>query len=176
MGQESLQDAQGLAETVFRDHSGALHRFLLRRMGRVQDVDDIAQEAFIRLLRVRDADLVRAPLAYLLGIAAHVLSEFRQRERNERVVFDSGMVDALSERTADGVRLGVAEQTELQQRLERALRKLPPTHQLVLLLVKRDGMTYAEAALASGLSVHTIEKYVVEARGRLRLALADSGK
>jgi DNA-directed RNA polymerase specialized sigma24 family protein len=44
---------------------------------------------------------------------------------------------------------------------------------LVLLLVKRDGLSYTEAARKAGLSVHTIEKYVVEARARLRVILAD---
>jgi DNA-directed RNA polymerase specialized sigma24 family protein len=51
------------------------------------------------------------------------------------------------------------------------LRKLPPTHRLVILLVKRDGLSYAEAARATGLSVHTIEKYLVEGRAMLRLIL-----
>jgi RNA polymerase sigma-70 factor (ECF subfamily) len=59
----------------------------------------------------------------------------------------------------------------MRDRLDRALTQLPATHQLVLLLVKRDGMSYAEAAEASGLSVHTIEKYLVEARAQLRLRL-----
>jgi len=34
---------------------GALQRFLLRRVGNPQDADDLAQEVFARLLRVRDA-------------------------------------------------------------------------------------------------------------------------
>ena len=169
----SAKDAVGLAETVFRDHSGALHRYLIRRVGHAEDADDLAQEAFVRLLRVRDADLVRAPLAYLLGIASHVLSEFRHRQQNERVVFDSGIADVLYERADGPDRQGMAEQAELRERLDKALKRLPPTHQLVLLLVKRDGMSYAEAARASGLSVHTVEKYMVEARGRLRLALTE---
>ena len=43
---------------------------------------------------------------------------------------------------------------------------------ITLLLVKRDGHSYSEAARLSGLSIHTIEKYVVEARARLRVLLA----
>jgi len=66
---------------------------------------------------------------------------------------------------------GVAERLEVQDRLERALEQLSPTHQLVLLLVKRDGLSYAEAAKISGLSIHTIEKYLVEARAQLRVRL-----
>ena len=54
------------------------------------------------------------------------------------------------------------------------MNQLPAAHQLVLLLVKRDGLSYAEAAQAAGLSIHTIEKYVVEARARLRIILAET--
>jgi DNA-directed RNA polymerase specialized sigma24 family protein len=43
----------------------------------------------------------------------------------------------------------------------------------VLLLVKRDGMSHAEAARSAGLSVHTIEKYVGDARARLRIMLEE---
>jgi RNA polymerase sigma factor (sigma-70 family) len=68
---------------------------------------------------------------------------------------------------------GVAEQFELRDRLDQALKQLPAAHQLVLLLVKRDGLSYTEAARKARLSVHTIEKYVVEARARLRIILAD---
>src|ERR1700735_2143659 len=89
--------ASMLAGTAFRDHAGDLQRFLARRVAHAQDADDLAQEVFARLLRVRDADLVRTPLAYLLGIATHVVREFRQRKHNERVVFDSGMADDLCE-------------------------------------------------------------------------------
>jgi RNA polymerase sigma-70 factor (ECF subfamily) len=78
------------------------------------------------------------------------------------------------EAVAQTTTLGIAERLELQDGLAKALAKLPPTHRLVLLLVKRDGHSYSEAARLSGLSIHTIEKYVVEARARLRVLLADT--
>ena len=55
--------------------------------------------------------------------------------------------------------------------IDNALKQLPPTHQAVLILVKRDGLSYQEAAEKTGLSVHTIEKYLVEGRARLRSLL-----
>jgi RNA polymerase sigma-19 factor, ECF subfamily len=160
-----------LAGTAFREHAVELQRYLLRRVGHAHDADDLAQEVFARLLRVRDAELVRKPLAYLIGIATHVVREFRQRKQHERVLFDSVVTDDLCENPEHPHR-GVAERLEMQQWLDSALTQLPPTHQLVLLLVKRDGLSYAEAAEKSGLSIHTIEKYVVEARARLRAILA----
>jgi RNA polymerase sigma factor (sigma-70 family) len=166
--------ATNLAGTAFRDHAGELQRFLARRIGQPQDADDLAQEVFARLLRVRDADLVRNPLSYLLGIATHVVREFRQRKLHERVLFDSDLADELCDHTEQEGTQNMAEQIELRQRLDRAIRQLPSAHQLALLLVKRDGLSYTEAASASGLSVHTIEKYVVEARARLRVLLSEA--
>jgi RNA polymerase sigma factor (sigma-70 family) len=169
---QSANLASRLAESAFREHSAEVQRFLLRRVNKLQDADDLAQEVFARLLRVRDADLVRNPLAYLIGIAAHVVREFRQRQQHERVTFNSAVADPLCENSGHPVRFDAAERLEMRQWLDHALGQLPPTHQLVILLVKRDGLSYAEAALASGLSVHTVEKYVVEARARLRVILA----
>jgi RNA polymerase sigma-70 factor (ECF subfamily) len=171
METNNAKAAARLARTAFRDHAVDLQRFLIRRVNHVHDADDLAQEVFARLLRVRDADLVRTPLAYLLGIATHVVREFRQRKHNERILFDSEVTDDLCDNPDQVVPAGVAERLELQDRLERALEQLSPTHQLVLLLVKRDGLSYAEAAKISGLSIHTIEKYLVEARAQLRVRL-----
>lgn len=170
------QPASELALSAFRSHARELQRFLLRRVGDRHDADDLSQEVFARLMRVENVELIRNPLAYLLGIAAHVVREFRQRKQNQCVIFDSEMADALSENVDTAPRTQVAhgsERVELQNWLDNALRQLPPTHQAVLLLVKRDGLSYEEAARATGLSVHTIEKYLVEARARLRLIMKD---
>lgn len=173
MESDTANSAARLATSAFRDHASDLRRFLARRIGHAQDTDDLAQEVFARLLRIRDADLVRKPLAYLLGIAAHVVREFRQRKQRERVLFDSDVADELCENPENVGIEGNAEQLDLRRRLDQALAQLPATHQLVLLLVKRDGLSYAEAAKTAGLSVHTIEKYVVEARARLRGMLSE---
>jgi RNA polymerase sigma-70 factor (ECF subfamily) len=172
---ERTETSSSLAGSAFRDHSRELHRFLARRVTRVEDADDLAQEVFARLLRVRNVELIRNPLSYLLGIAAHVIREFRQRKQHDRILYDSDLAAELCD-NGDDARQGVEfpEQLELRQRLDKALDQLPEAHQLVLLLVKRDGLSYAEAAAAAGLSIHTIEKYVVEARARLRIILAET--
>jgi len=165
-------DAEAFAELVDRyQHRivGVMHHLL----GSTEEAEDLAQEVFARLLRVRNADLVRNPLSYLLGIATHVVREFRQRKQHERVLFDSELAEVSAD-SSDDASQGLADQLELRQRLERALTQLPAGHQLVLLLVKRDGLSYEEAAGAAGLSVHTVEKYVVEARARLRVLLAEA--
>jgi RNA polymerase sigma factor (sigma-70 family) len=165
-----------LALSAFRTHAREVQRFLLRRVGDRHDVDDLSQEVFARLLRVENVELIRNPLAYLLGIAAHVVREFRQRKQHQCVIFDSDMAESLSEHL-ELVPRGEAgnnpDQLELQNWLDDALKQLPANHQTVLLLVKRDGLSYEEAAVTTGLSVHTIEKYLVEARARLRVIMKE---
>src|SRR5580658_6160765 len=109
MPAQSATAAARLATSAFREYSPELHRYLLRRVHHLQDADDLAQEVFARLLRVRDAELVRKPLAYLLGIAMHVVREFRQRKQHERVLFDSAVTDDLCENPEHSSQRGVAE-------------------------------------------------------------------
>lgn len=171
---KSVNSAASLAANLFNRHTGELQRFLIRRVNHAADADDLSQEVFARLLRVRDVELMREPLAYLLGIATHVVREFHQRKHHDRVLFDSEVAEHLYDGPQASVVNDDAEQLDLRRRLDGALAQLSPTHQLVVLLVKRDGMSYTEAAAASGLSVHTIEKYLVEARARLRVLLMET--
>lgn len=171
MAPDADNAAARLAQSASVEYSAVLRRYLLRRVARRQDADDLAQEVYSRLLRVRDAELIRNPQAYVLGIAAHVVYEYRQRQGQSHVLFDSEVADSAADQPA-GRSPGPAESLAIRDQLDKALRQLPPTHQLVLLLVKRDGLSHREAAEASGLSVHTIEKYLVEARARLRVILS----
>src|ERR1700721_1445913 len=57
----------------------SLFQFLRRRVRSSVDVQDLAQETYLRLLRV-DLTEVRKPLAYLLQVASHVALEWCDRQ------------------------------------------------------------------------------------------------
>src|SRR5262245_48947016 len=46
------------------------------------DLDDVAQEVFLRLLRYSDDAVVEYPQSYLFRIATNVVNEWRERARN----------------------------------------------------------------------------------------------
>src|SRR5512139_1777854 len=54
--------------------------FLGRRVRAGVDIEDLAQETYLRLLRAPDLALVRNPQAYLLRVASNVVSEWRDRQ------------------------------------------------------------------------------------------------
>src|ERR1700742_1871927 len=57
-----------------------LLRFLGRRVRTSVDIEDLAQETYLRLLRARDLGEVRNPQAYLLRVARHVILEWRDHQ------------------------------------------------------------------------------------------------
>lgn len=162
------REPDGTGRLSFRKYAAELHRYLLKRVARPADADDLAQEVFMRLLRLNPTERVRKPLAYLYGVASHVVHEFRIREEHDRVSYDSEAVGRLAENPEHLAVDEIAEQLDIQRRLERALAQLPRGQRAVLLLVKRDGLSHEEAAKASGLTVQTVEKYIVNAKARLR--------
>ena len=77
-------------------------------------------------------------------------------------------LDETSEVGGEPPRDDLIERLNLQQQLERALTRLPTTHARVLLAHKHRGLSYQEVAAELGLSLHTVEKYVTQAKARTR--------
>ena len=159
-----------LAGSAAQRYARELHRYLLRRLRKPQDVDDLAQEVYLRLLRLDEAKCVQTPLAFLYGVAAHVVADFRLQMSTEEshLTFDEDAVQQWSEHPVDVLPDELAERVALEQQLEWALKQLPPTQAAVLLAHKRDGLSYEEVAKKLKLSVNTVEKYLTQAKAKLR--------
>lgn len=153
-----------LAAQEYREH---LQQFLVRRIRRAQDVQDLSQEVYLRLLRVREPGYLREPLAYLYRTAANVVYEFI-RSRREHVMFDSETADRAASKTSNARPDEMAEQIGCERDLERVLASLPPMLKTILVLQKRDGLSYEEIAQQLDISVHTVEKYLFRALAMIR--------
>src|SRR5512138_588611 len=67
----------------FRRWRTPLRKFLAGKgTVRVADLDDVAQEVFLRLLRYESMQVVEHPQAYLFKIAANVAAEWAIRSRH----------------------------------------------------------------------------------------------
>lgn len=168
-----ISHAAQLALLAFRKYAPELHRYIERRVRRAESAPDLTQEIFERFLQVENADAIRNPQAYLYGIASHVVREALFREDKSLVVCDSEAVAAADARLDCALPDDIVERLALQEDLKHALAQLPPTQRAVLLLVKRDGLSYEEVARKMGLSVNTVTSYVFEARARAKMLLQD---
>jgi RNA polymerase sigma-70 factor (ECF subfamily) len=155
---------------AFQRYGLELRHFLLRRVRRAQDVDDVVQEVFLRLLRVDDAVLVRNPQAYIYGVALHVLREFKLRDLKAGtwMTLEPQAIADMAEHPRELPTEGLAEALDIRQRLHKALARLPLAYRTVFLLHKRDGYSYAEIAQRLKISTHTVDKYLQQARVRIR--------
>jgi RNA polymerase sigma-19 factor, ECF subfamily len=165
--------AASLAADACEHYHAALHRFLMRRLRSAQNAQDLAQETYLRLLRVEHADFVRKPQAYLYRIAANLLYEFRLRERKDLVTFDSDVAEHAAEHSPHVDSDDAGEDLARAQQVEELLARLPPLYRAVFVLRKREGMSYPEIATTLGISVHTVKKYLARAVAQCRTGALD---
>lgn len=165
-----LQDSD-FPRSAFRCYAQELRRYLDRRLSRVQDAEDLAQEVYLRLLRIDSAKQVENPLAFIYGIARHVLADHRSaKQRAKEAVAEMGEVSEVAlDQVSEALSDRLEENLDVQQRVARAVAQLPPMHAAVLLLRDRDGMSKSEIAAKLQLSIHTVKKYIAEAHAAVRL-------
>ena len=152
-----------LVERLFRSEGPRLQRFLSRRRVRPDDAADLLQEAFLRLTRLFAlGSLPARPEAYLQQIVSNLLRD-GSRRRASRSDALHGPLDAQpivdpAPGPADHV-----EARDMLRAYEACVLKLKPKTRLIFVLHRRDGLTYAQIAAETGLSVSGVEKHMMKA-------------
>jgi RNA polymerase sigma factor (sigma-70 family) len=156
------------------EHCGpALDRYLMRRLRNRQDVRDLAQEVWMRLLRVENPERVLEPMAYVHRAAANVLAEFQMRRKREPVQFDSEYSDKAAENPLETLPNELIDRLSTQSQMQKMLSKLPGAYRQILLMRLCDGMSYADIGDKLGLTAGTSEKYFFRALSTMRAAQWD---
>lgn len=157
-------------EELFDDSGRKLLRYLAARLKDGTEEDDLAQEAYLRLLRVDDALLIQNPRGFALRVATHVAYEWGRlsRHRREHVGMEPLEVQE-SEQIGPSEQAVQAQQMKL---LRHALDHLTPIRRAVVLLQIRDGLTYPQIAAHVGLSISMVGKHLTLGLEACRQALA----
>ena len=141
-----------------------LLRFIGRRIRTNVDIEDLAQETYLRLLRARDLGDVRNPQAYLLRVASHVVSEWRDRQPPQE------MFETVDENfLTDGAVPEFTLEAEVSQALlEQALQEIPPMTRAVLLLRFRENRRCKDIARELELTERQVRRHLTRGYERLR--------
>jgi len=131
------------------------------------DLDDIAQEVFLRMLRSDRAKLVTNPQAYLFKMAVNVSTEWSSRASRRLPHSDQWLADLVDE---SGPQSEV-EREVMESELERAVESLPPRARSILKLHYLEGLTHE--AIASRLSTtrRVVKRDLIRAYADLREVL-----
>jgi RNA polymerase sigma factor (sigma-70 family) len=157
MPPEDSDDFRWFAEHL-RPHEGMLRAWLRAQFPDTADIDDIVQEAYLRVLRARQtADRpIESPKAFLFATARNLaLMQLRHRQ--------VARTDPLAEIDASGIvdeRAGIPDAVTRAQELEiltLAIQSLPARCRQILTLRKLYGLAQKEVAAQLGISEHTVE-------------------
>lgn len=159
-------DASALLDDWFNrevaPHATQLRRYLLAQFGARIDVDDVLQEAFLRLWRSAQVRPVHHGKAMLYVVARNVaLSHLRRRGAAPIVdVSADYAATVLDERP--GVEEVLHRRDRLEQ-LERAIDALPQRTRQVLRMRRIEGRRCREIATILGISEGTVETQMTRA-------------
>jgi RNA polymerase sigma-19 factor, ECF subfamily len=143
-----------------------LVKFLVRRSATPTDAQDLAQEVYLRLLRVDRSDLIRQPRSYLLRIAANLLHEWRLKTRQNQL-HGADLLEALPSQDDPQADTLAALRA---RRLSAELARLPGPVRIALVLQVRDGLSYEEIAARMNVTPRMIKRYLLAAFAQLRSA------
>jgi RNA polymerase sigma factor (sigma-70 family) len=166
---------RGFVEGLFVQHRGALQAFFYRRIRTKSDAPDLAQEVYVRMLRVSDTEVIRNPELYLYTVASNLLKEHAvldRRQASQVDVDEPTVQERLGELPALDVRL------DANQRLARlrvVLAQLPPKCRAAVILQHRHGLTYQEIADRLEVSPHMVKKYLAQALAHCRRRMLHQG-
>jgi RNA polymerase sigma factor (sigma-70 family) len=152
---------------TYLENETAIKRYLRRFLARSEDIDDLAQETFIRAFSAEAVETVRFPKALLFKIA-------RNLALNEHAKLANATTDALEDFPDPAVledvnQKRIDDQVDARRQiraLAEAVASLPPQCSRAFVLRKIHGLSYKEIAVNLEISVSTAEKHV--ALGLLR--------
>ena len=162
-------------EQVIERHQALVAGTAARMLGSNSDVEDIAQQVFIRVWKSARRYVPRAKFTtWLLKITRNlVFNELRRAKRRAQVPLQSepGAEEIpLKDETNPAPDASLLE-GELQRAIEEAIMQLPESQRMALVLRRYEQLSYEEIADVLDLSVPAVKSVLFRARTELRTRL-----
>ena len=160
-------------DAAFRDHHTSLIRFVRRRVGSEADARDIAQDAYVRLMRYREHQDPGSLKALVFRIAANLVGMRARTARSQRFS-DHQSLDGIVEVASNdpSVERVLTAQQQLD-RLMQVIEDLPNKCRQAFVLSRFHDLSYPEIAMRLGVSVKMVEKHITHALARCRQEVGD---
>ena len=164
-----------LVERLFAEHRAALQTFFLRRIRTKSDAADLAQEVYVRMLRIGDQEAIRNPVHYLYTVANNLVKEHAALDRRQASGIDIDEAPPHSQLETLPEFDGDLDATQRVARLRVVLQQLRPKCRAAVELRFTHGLSFREIALHLGVSPQMAKKYVAQALVHCRRRMARLG-
>ncbi len=168
-------DTQALEELIER-HQSLVAGTVARMLGSNSEVEDIAQQVFIRVWKSAGRYTPRAKFTtWLLKITRNlVFNELRRTRRRAQVPIQTESEAEeipLKDETNPMPDASLLE-NELQEAIEKAITELPERQRMALVLRRYEELNYEQIAEILDLSVPAVKSILFRARTELRVRLS----
>ncbi len=161
-------------------HQGTVTGIIYRYTGNHNEVEDLAQDIFLKIYKAASSYVPRAQFKTWLYkvVANHCLNFFRSQKRKAII---TSLDQPLSEdynphiqRTDEQKKQPeiILQQQELQIALKRALSELPERQRMAIILHRFEGLSYKEVATILGSSLSAVESLIFRAMNNLKEKLS----
>jgi RNA polymerase sigma-70 factor (ECF subfamily) len=164
-----------LVGRLFAEHRAALQSFFLRRIRSKADAADLAQEVYVRMLRISDQGAIRNPVHYLYTVANNLVKENAVLDRRQASGIDIDEAPAHQELETLPAFDGDLDATQRVARLGVVLKQLRPKCRAAVELRFTHELSYREIAAHLGVSQQMAKKYVAQALGHCRRRMTALG-
>lgn len=148
-------------KALFDDQFPPLYRYCLRMTGEPDVAQDVAQEAFVRLVRDDVQGPVPALKAWLFRVASNLVRDRYRVSENRRRLLEVHPV--APEPAPDALR--TLERDEAVARVRKVLAGMPERDR-TLLLMREEGFSYGEIADEIGVKASSIGTLLARAQRR----------
>lgn len=154
---------QTFVSEIASRYGDRLRRFLTQRLRNVSDAPDLAQEVFLRLMRVEHHETIRSPEAYLFTVASHVLHQHTLRQSMSPLTVDISELFSELQLISNDDPAASVDVAQRIEHLEHSLKQLPPKISTTLMLHRFAGFSIEEIGQQLGVSRRTAKKYLARA-------------
>jgi RNA polymerase sigma factor (sigma-70 family) len=175
---ESVERVSDDVESLARRYHGDLLRVLRVRLRSEQDAADLAQEAYVRVLRYEGTLSAEEQRRMLFRIASNLLTDHWRWNQRWRLIVGNDLHVAFDELDVESGQPSHERQLAGEQRLarlEEIVAGMPDKRRTVFILSRIHGLRNSEIAAQCGISVKTVEKHLALALAECRAEVGDDG-
>ncbi|MBW2366403.1 MAG: sigma-70 family RNA polymerase sigma factor [Deltaproteobacteria bacterium] len=160
-------------DALYRKHNSSLRAFISQKLNSNEEIDDVIQEVYYRLIRHPRLNELELSFSLLCKIAANIIIDCCRKEKvraiNTRVSFDELEIKSPmpSPEQMLNSKEGIAIIRDAIQRLDKKSRQ-------AIILHRFKGMTYKKIGKEMGISISMVRKHIVKALRQISKEVEES--
>lgn len=158
------QDARAYGQ-IYDLHFARVRKYIYFKVSKVEDIDELTSEVFLRGWEYMTASIVTTPGALLYRIARNLVADhYRKQERRPESALDEDLAASIPEHGSLEVQVDARSEAEI---VAQAIRSLKEEYREVLVMRFLSEMTVPEIASVLGKSSNNVRVLLHRARKAL---------